>query len=93
MTFSAGTPFTATTRPRSMGVLLVWVTPGSFISPSLKVASSPFGTSRKKKAGARSGIEESSSFEMLRSVSASVTKSVRPRPRARITEAAAEPGR
>ena len=29
MTFSAGTPFTATTRPLSIGELLTWVTPAS----------------------------------------------------------------
>ena len=35
-TFSTGTPFTATMRPRSMGELLTWVTPGCFPTSSLK---------------------------------------------------------
>ena len=89
----AGTPFTASTRPRIIGTRSTLAPGASLARNASKRSASVLGTSRKKKLGAFCGMERLSWERIVLSMTASVTSSVTPSPSDSTSDGVSAPGR
>jgi hypothetical protein len=90
---STSTPFSAITRPRSIGTLTSVPSGACLPTSAEKASTSLLWMSTKKKFGARSGRLPEICRLRLPSISASVTRSVSPRPSDSTTDGVKAPGR